>query len=162
MTNSNGASNPTVIKKIDIFFAFFQYSIMIFNALLILNNFVFISLNMIVATLYLVSLIFLWKIRNPYYPYLIISMMICYIFITAEIIFDTNGTFAWYLLQIILNILLFPWLIYAIKFFRVPLEGRDKILRMWTTSSFVEDEKEREDNTDGIDHTRVKLSKKKK
>ena len=88
--------------------------------------------------------------------------MICYIIITGEIIFDTNGTFAWHLLQIILNILLFPWLIYAIKFFRVPLEGRDKILRMWTTSSFVEDEKEREDYTNGIDHARITLSKIKK
>jgi len=163
MDNSNDNSNhPTVIKKIDFFFAIFQYAIMILNALLILNNFLYISLNIVAATLLLVSFIYLWKIRNPFYPYLTFAMMICYLIITAEIFFDTRSTFIWLILQIFVFILFFPWLIYAIKTIRVPLVGRDKILRMWTTHSFVEDEKDREDYTDGIDHAKVKLRKQRK
>jgi len=163
MANSNDISkHPIIIKKIDFYFAIIQYSIMILNALLILNNFLSISLNVLAATLLLVSFIYLWKIRNPFYPYLTFAMMICYFVITVEIFFDPSGTFVWLILQIIVLILFFPWLIYTIKTIRIPLVGRDKILRMWTTYSFVEDEKDREDYTNGIDHAKIKLRKQRK
>jgi len=88
--------------------------------------------------------------------------MICYFVVAIELLFDVREGFIGMIIQITIFILFIPWTIYAIITLRTPLVGRDKVLRMWTTLSYVEDEKEREDYTDGLDHAREKLKTKRK
>lgn len=162
MSNSNDNSTPNVIKKIDIYFAFGQYVIMVLSAIFYLHDILFISLNVLAATLLLISFVYLCKIRNPFYPYVIFAMMICYFIIMIEILFYVKESFIGRIIQIIAYLLIVPWILYAIMTLRTPLVGRDKVLRMWTTHSYVEDEKDREDYTDGLDHAREKLKTKRK
>lgn len=135
---------------------------MVLNALFFLNNVLHISLNIVAATLMFLSFLYLCKIKNPFYPYLTFAMMICYFAVTVELYFEPMIGIAGAIIQITIFIVFFPWLVYAIKTIRTPLVGRDKILRMWTTHSYVEDEKEREDYTEGLNHAKVKLGNKKK
>jgi hypothetical protein len=162
MSNSNDNSSPKVVNNLDVYFALGQYVVMVLNAIFFLHGILFISLNLLAATMLLISFLYLCKIRNPFYPYLTFAIMICYFIITIEILFDVREGFIGIIIRIISFILFIPWVIYAIKTIRTPLVARDKILRMWTTYSHVEDEKEREDYTDGIDHARTKLRQKRK
>jgi hypothetical protein len=79
-----------------------------------------------------------------------------------EILFYVREGFIGMIIQIVAYILIIPWIIYTIMTLRTPLVGRDKVLRMWTTLSYVEEEKDREDYTDGLDHAREKLKTKRK
>ena len=162
MAKSNTEVYRTKRELIDILFAVIQYIIMILNALFILNEFLFISLNILSATIFIAFLYYLWKIRNPFYPYITFFTMICYLIIIFEILFDAPRNFGWQILSLIVIIFLFPWFIYITATIKAPLYFRDMILRKYTTLTVVEVEVNREDNINGKYLHKKKINEEKK
>ena len=162
MAKSNTEVYRTKRELIDILFAVIQYIIMILNALFILNEFLFISLNILSATIFIAFLYYLWKIRNPFYPYITFFTMICYLIIIFEILFDAPRNYGWQILSLIVIIFLFPWFIYITATIKAPLYFRDVILRKYTTLTVVEVEVNREDNINGKYLHKKKINEEKK
>ena len=162
MVKSNNESYRTKRELIDILFAVIQYIIMVLNALFILSDFLFISLNILSATIFIAFLYYLWKIRNPFYPYLIFFTMICYLIIILEILFDAPRNYGWQIISLIVIIFLFPWLIYVIATINAPIYHKHRVVKRYTTITIVEPEEDREDKINGKDLHNKKIKEERK
>lgn len=162
MAKSNTELYRTKRELIDILFAIIQYFIMVLNALFIQSDFLLISLNILSATIFIIFLYYLWKIRNPFYPYLTFFMIICYFIIIFEIIIDPPSNFGWEVLRLIVLIFLIPWFIYATVTIKAPIRKTDRVVRMYTTMRVIELEENREDNIDGKYRHKKRIKEKRK
>ncbi|MHA1460291.1 MAG: hypothetical protein ACTSO8_02320 [Promethearchaeota archaeon] len=162
MAKSNNELYRTKRELIDILFAVIQYIIMILNALFILSDFLFISLNILSATIFFAFLYYLWKIRNPFYPYITFFTIICYLIILFEILFDAPRNYGWQILSLIVIIFLFPWLIYVTATINAPIYHKDRVVRIYTTMTIVEPEEDREDIINGKDLHKKGIKEKRK
>jgi len=162
MVKSNNESYRTKRELIDILFAVIQYIIMVLNALFILSDFLFVSLNILSATIFFAFLYYLWKIRNPFYPYITFFTIICYLIIIFEILFDAPRNYGWQILSLIVIIFLFPWLIYVIATVNAPIYHKDHVVRIYTTMTIVEPEEDREDMINGKDLHKKGIKEKRK
>ena len=162
MAKSNSELYRTKREVLDISFIIFQYIIMVLNALFIQRVFLLISLNILSATIFIIFIYYLWKIRNPFYPYLTFFMIICYLIIIFEILFDAPRNYGWQILSLIVIIFLLPWFIYVTATIKAPIYYKDRVVRVYTTMTIVEPDDEREDNINGKELAKKKINEKKK
>ncbi len=149
MAESNNELYRNKKERIDILFVVIQYVVMVLNALFILNDLLLISLNILSATIFIVFFYYLWKIRNPFYPYITIFIMICYLIIIFEILFDIPRNYGWIILSWIVIIFSLPWLIYLSTTIKGPIYVGDIIVRKYITMTTIDAEKDREDYIHG-------------
>ena len=162
MAKSNSELYRTKREVLDISFIIFQYIIMVLNSLFIQRVFLLISLNILSATIFIIFIYYLWKIRNPFYPYLTFFMIICYLIIIFEILFDAPRNYGWQILSLIVIIFLLPWFIYVTATIKAPIYYKDRVVRVYTTMTIVEPDDEREDNINGKELAKKKINEKKK
>jgi hypothetical protein len=111
------------IEILDIIAAFYHFILMVLSAIIILNNLMFKFLNILSATLFLVSFFYLVISNNPFQVYVIYSTIVCAILIIIGI-FDPFRDQAIPLpnseifLISFTGISLLPWAIYIILTFK--------------------------------------------